>query len=66
MKKFGAFRDGAFDERCFFQPGGGGAPRAPRVPFSLGVGAQRQEEASIVFLSPKLVCDALDRASPDA
>ena len=28
--------------------------------------AQRREEAAIVFLSPKLVCDALDRASPDA
>jgi len=27
--------------------------------------AQRQEEASIVFLSRTFVCDALDRASPD-
>jgi len=30
------------------------------------LGAQRQEEAAIVVLSPKLVCNALDRASPDA
>ena len=28
--------------------------------------AQGQEEGAIVFLSPKLVCNALDRASPDA
>src|SRR5262245_48975980 len=29
-------------------------------------GGKRQPLASIVFLLPKLVCDALDRASPDA
>ena len=36
-------------------------PHAP-----LGLGGKRQPHASIVFLLPKLVCDALDRASPDA
>ena len=48
-----------------FQKGGWGWSARPPTSRAL-LCAQRQEEAAIVFLSPKLVCDALDRASPDA
>ena len=48
----------------FPQRGGGGLRARPRLrPFARCFCAQRQEEASIVFLSSKLVCYALDRAS---
>src|ERR1700716_2427273 len=52
--------------------GWGGAPRAPGLACRLSRCRRaawrrmRQPHASIVFLSPKLVCDALDSASADA
>ena len=41
-----------------------GVDALPHMP--LGLGEASSPHGSVVFLSPKLVCDALDRASPDA
>jgi hypothetical protein len=54
----------------FRKPPPGGRPagaRSRRMPpqARLGLGGKRQAHASIVFLLPKLACDALDRAGPD-
>jgi hypothetical protein len=61
VKKHTGFLGGAWTKNQFLSRGGWGV----RAPARALLCAQRQDDASIVFLSPTLVCDALHRASSD-